>query len=173
MFLEIFINDKFYHMKKSCFKSSFGFGIASGVITTLGLMVGLFASTNSKGVVLGGVLTIAVADSMADAVGMHFSEESSGLHTETEIWFSTLFTFLSKLVVTSSFLPLLFIFHLKMAMILNVIWGFILLAVFSYVIAKEQKNSPLRAIFEHVFIMIFVILATFYLGTLIDKYIIK
>ena len=62
-------------MTKACLKSSFGFGVASGVITTLGLMVGLFASTNSRGVVLGGILTIAAADSMADAVGMHFSED--------------------------------------------------------------------------------------------------
>ncbi|NGX51823.1 MAG: hypothetical protein KR126chlam5_00110 [Candidatus Anoxychlamydiales bacterium] len=172
MFLEIFINDRFYLMKKSSIKSSFGFGVASGVITTLGLMVGLFASTNSKGVVLGGILTIAVADSMADAVGIHFSEESEGIHTEREIWFSTLFTFLSKLVVTTSFLPLLFLLSLKIAMILNIVWGFTLLSVFSYIIAKEQKNSPLRAISEHVLIMAFVIVVTYYVGTLIDKYII-
>ncbi|NGX41601.1 MAG: hypothetical protein KR126chlam4_01443 [Candidatus Anoxychlamydiales bacterium] len=172
MFFEIFINDKFYLMKKSCLKSSFGFGIASGVITTLGLMVGLFASTNSRGVVLGGILTIAVADSMADAVGMHFSEESEGIHTEKEIWLTTIYTFLSKLVVTASFLPLLFLLSLKLAMILNIIWGFILLSVFSYSMAKQQKNSPFRAISEHVLIMAFVIVATYYLGTLIDKYII-
>ncbi|NGX33965.1 MAG: hypothetical protein K1060chlam1_00309 [Candidatus Anoxychlamydiales bacterium] len=159
-------------MTKKCFKSSFGFGIASGVITALGLMVGLFASTNSRGVVLGGVLTIAVADSMADAVGIHFSEESEGIHSPKEIWLSTVYTFLSKLIVTSSFLPLLFLLSLQLSMILNITWGFILLSVFSYIIAKEQKNSPIKAILEHVLIMAFVIIVTFYLGTLIDKYII-
>nr|NGX33471.1 hypothetical protein [Candidatus Anoxychlamydiales bacterium] len=61
---------------------------------------------------------------------------------------------------------------LKIAMVLNIAWGFMLLSVFSYVIAKEQKNSPFRAISEHVLIMAFVILATYYVGTLIDKYII-
>jgi len=159
-------------MKKSCFKSGLGFGVASGVITTLGLMVGLFASTNSRGVVLGGILTIALADSMADAVGMHFSEESEGIHTNTEIWLSTFYTFLSKVVITVSFLPLLFLKSIQLGMILNIVWGFLLLSVFSYVIAKQQKNSPFKAIFEHVLIMIFVIIATYYLGTLIDKYII-
>ncbi|NGX30534.1 MAG: hypothetical protein K940chlam4_01384, partial [Candidatus Anoxychlamydiales bacterium] len=103
---------------------------------------------------------------------MHFSEESEGIHTEKEIWLTTIYTFLSKLVVTASFLPLLFLLSLKLAMILNIIWGFILLSVFSYSMAKQQKNSPFRAISEHVLIMAFVIVATYYLGTLIDKYII-
>ena len=94
-------------MSKPCFKTSFGFGIASGVITTLGLMVGLYSSTYIRGVVLGGVLTIAIADSCSDAVGMHFSEESEGVHTNKEIWLTTIYTFFSKLVVTLSFLPLL------------------------------------------------------------------
>ena len=73
-------------MTKTCFKTSFGFGLASGVITTLGLMIGLYSSTFSRGVVLGGVLTIAIADSCADAVGIHFSEESEGVHTHKEVW---------------------------------------------------------------------------------------
>lgn len=159
-------------MKTSCFKTSFGFGIASGVITTLGLMVGLYASTSSRGIVLGGILTIAVADSFSDAVGMHFSEESEGVHTEKEIWLSTFYTFLSKLIITISFLPMLFLLSLHLAMILNIIWGVLLLSIFSYTIAKQQNNSPLKAIVEHVSIMGFVILVTFYLGKLIDKFII-
>ena len=159
-------------MKVNCFKSSFGFGVASGVITTLGLMVGLFASTNSRGIVLGGILTIAVADSLADGVGMHFSEESEGIHSNQEIWLSTFYTFISKLIVTLSFLPMLFILPLHLAMVLNIFWGFVLLASFSYIIAKQQKNSIFKAIIEHVSIMGFVIVVTFYLGKLIDKYII-
>ncbi|NGX35885.1 MAG: hypothetical protein K1000chlam1_00721, partial [Candidatus Anoxychlamydiales bacterium] len=144
-------------MSKPCFKTSFGFGIASGVITTLGLMVGLYSSTYIRGVVLGGVLTIAIADSCSDAVGMHFSEESEGVHTNKEIWLTTIYTFFSKLVVTLSFLPLLFAFSLKVGIMLNILWGFLLLSVFSYVIAKEQNNSPFKAILEHVSIMAAVI----------------
>ncbi|NGX36815.1 MAG: hypothetical protein K1000chlam1_01668, partial [Candidatus Anoxychlamydiales bacterium] len=50
-----------------------------------------------------------------------------------------------------------------------ILWGFLLLSVFSYVIAKEQNNSPFKAILEHVSIMAAVILITFYLGRFIDK----
>jgi len=155
-------------MNKTCFKTSFGFGIASGVITTLGLMIGLYSSTYSRGVVLGGIITIAVADSCSDAVGMHFSEESEGGHTNKEIWLSTFLTFISKFIVTLSFLPLLFIFPLATGMILDIIWGFLILGVFSYIIAKRQNNNPIKAIIEHVLIMGIVICITYYLGKLID-----
>lgn len=157
------------YMSKVKFKSGFGFGIASGVITTLGLMVGLYSSTYIRGVVLGGVITISIADSCSDAVGMHFSAESEGSYTNKEIWQSTIYTFFSKLIVTLSFLPLLFMFSLQVGIILNIIWGFLLLSTFSYVIAREQNNNPFKAILEHVLIMAVVICATFFVGRFIDK----
>jgi hypothetical protein len=52
------------------------FGLTSGVITTLGLIVGLHSGTHSKIAVISGILTIAIADAMSDALGMHISEES-------------------------------------------------------------------------------------------------
>ena len=45
------------------------FGLTSGIITTLGLMVGLYSGTHSRLAVLGGILTIAIADSFSDALG--------------------------------------------------------------------------------------------------------
>ncbi len=156
-------------MVRKCIRTSFGFGLASGVITTLGLMIGLYSSTYSRGVVLGGVLTIAIADSCADAVGMHFSEESEGVHTHKEVWEATFFTFIAKFVVTLSFLPFLFLFSLEIGMILNIIWGFLALGVFSYVVAKQQKNNPFKAIVEHLFMLAVVITITFYVGKLIEN----
>ena len=52
------------------------FGLTSGTITTLGLIVGLHAGTHSRLAVIGGILTIAVADALSDALGMHIAEES-------------------------------------------------------------------------------------------------
>ena len=66
-------------------KVGFSFGITSGIITTLGLMVGLNASTHSKLVVLGGILTIAIADSLSDAMSIHVTEESENKHSSKEI----------------------------------------------------------------------------------------
>ena len=48
-------------MKRSI-RKGLGFGLNSGVITTLGMMVGLSASTQSRIAVIGGIIAIAIAD---------------------------------------------------------------------------------------------------------------
>ncbi|MBW2265656.1 MAG: hypothetical protein JRF28_05735, partial [Deltaproteobacteria bacterium] len=55
---------------KHALKTGLSFGLTSGTITTLGLMVGLHSGTHSKLVVLGGILTIAIADAFSDALGI-------------------------------------------------------------------------------------------------------
>ena len=47
---------------KSSLRIGLSFGLTSGVITTLGLMVSLYAGTQLPTAVLGGIFTIAVAD---------------------------------------------------------------------------------------------------------------
>ena len=93
---------------KNHFNIGIGFGLASGVITTLGLMIGLYASSYSKGYVLGGILTIAIADAFSDAAGIHFSEESKGRGEvlTKDIWLATIVTFFSKFFIALSFMIL-------------------------------------------------------------------
>ncbi len=61
---------------KNSLHTGIAFGLTSAVITILGLMVGLHSGTHSKNFVLGGNLTIAIADAFSDALGIHASEES-------------------------------------------------------------------------------------------------
>jgi VIT1/CCC1 family predicted Fe2+/Mn2+ transporter len=149
---------------KHSLKTGFSFGLTSGIITTLGLMVGLHSGTHSKLVVIGGILTIAIADSFSDALGIHISEESENKHTKKEIWESTISTFLSKFVFALTFVILLLLFQLSTAIIISVIWGLSLLGIFSYFIAKEQEVKPWKVIIEHLAIALVVIVITHYVG---------
>jgi len=54
-------------------KVGLSFGLTSGVVTAVGLMVGLHSGTHSRLAVIGGILTIAVADAFSDALGIHLS----------------------------------------------------------------------------------------------------
>jgi len=65
---------------KSSLKTGLSFGLTSAIITTLGLMVGLHSGTHSRLAVIGGVLTIAIADAFSDAMGIHISEEAENVH---------------------------------------------------------------------------------------------
>ena len=142
----------------------FSFGLTSAVITTLGLMIGLGAGTNSKLVVIGGIITIAIADACSDALGIHVSEESENIHSQLEIWDATIATFLSKFLFALTFLVPVLLLDLFAATIVSIIYGLILLGVFSYFLAKKQKQSVLNVVGEHLITAILVIIVTYYVG---------
>lgn len=145
-------------------KTGLSFGLTSGVITTLGLMVGLHSGTHLKIVVIGGIITIAIADAFSDALGIHISEESENRHTTKEIWESTISTFLFKFIFALTFIIPLLLFQLSIAIVMSVIWGFTLLSIFSFYMAKEQKKKPWKVIIEHIAIALIVILIAHYVG---------
>ena len=150
-------------MEKSL-KTGFSFGITSGVITTLGLMVGLHSGTHSKLAVIGGILTIAIADAFSDALGIHISEEAKDKQPQRQIWLATASTFLTKLVFALTFIVPVLMFELLTAMIVSVIWGLLVISIFSFLIAKVQKVEPRRMILEHLVIALIVIVITHFTG---------
>jgi len=149
---------------KRSIKKGFGFGLTSGVITTLGMMVGLNASTHSKLAVIGGIIAIAIADAFSDAVGIHISEESENRHTPREIWEATFSTFLFKFLFAVSFVVPVLAFKLYVAIGVSVIWGLGLITIFSYHMAREQGVKPYKVVLEHVGIVVLVIIITHYVG---------
>jgi VIT1/CCC1 family predicted Fe2+/Mn2+ transporter len=154
---------------KHPFKVGFSFGLTSGIITTLGLIVGLHSGTHSQLAVIGGILTIAVADAFSDALGIHISEESENKHTEKEIWQSTASTFLSKLVFASTFIIPILLFELSKAIVVSVVWGLFLLSLFSFQIAKQQKKKAWKVILEHLIIALVVMIITHYIGDWVSE----
>ncbi|MCW1296696.1 MAG: hypothetical protein OH319_03365 [Candidatus Parvarchaeota archaeon] len=146
-------------------KKGFSFGLVSGIITTLGLIVGLHSGTHSKLAVLGGIMTIAVADAFSDALGVHISEESEIKHSTREIWTSTISCFLAKFFFALTFVIPVLLFELNTAIIISIVYGFLLIALFSYYIAKQEKTEkPFKVVLEHLLIAILVIIITHYVG---------
>ena len=151
-------------MDKHSLKVGLSFGSASGIITTLGLMVGLHASTGSKLTVIGGILTIAIADAFSDALGIHISEEAENKHSTREIWIATLATFFAKLSVALTFAVPVMLLELGTAIVVSVIWGLALLSVLSYGIARGQNAPAWRVIGEHLLIAAGVVALTHFVG---------
>ena len=155
---------------KHSLTTGLSFGLTSGIITTLGLMVGLDSGTHSKIVVLGGIITIAIADAFSDALGIHISEESENKHVAKEIWESTIYTFLSKFIFASTFILPVLLFQLSTAIVISIVWGLSLIMVFSYYIAKQQKMKPYKAVMEHLVIAVLVIIITHYVGDFVANW---
>ncbi len=146
------------------------FGLTSGIITTLGLMVGLQAGTNSKMVVLGGVLTIAVADALSDALGIHVSEESRKGNSNRTVWESTVSTFVFKLLFALTFVIPILLLNLSMAIYVSMVWGYLMLGIISYFNAKHSGKKKWDMVVEHLFIMSIVIIASKYIGLFVNRY---
>ena len=154
---------------KPSFKTGLSFGLTSGIITTLGMVVGLNASTGSKLVVIGGILTIATADAFSDALGIHISQESQNQHSQQSIWEATIATFLSKFFFALTFVIPLLLFEISQAVLINIVWGFSALSFFSYLIAKRQNKNPIGVISEHLLIGLLVVVVTYLLGNWIAQ----
>ena len=140
------------------------FGLTSAIITTTGLMVGLSSASQSKFVVLGGILTIAVADAFSDSLGIHIAEESENVHSRKQIWTSTIATFLAKFFFALTFVVAVLFFELQTAIVVNIVWGLSLLGIFSYRMGKKQGLNPWGVVGEHLLIAVIVIVLTHFVG---------
>lgn len=154
---------------KHSLKIGLSFGLTSGIITTLGLIVGLHSGTHSRLVVLGGILTIAIADAFSDALGIHVSEESENKHTSREIWESTISTFLSKFAFALMFCIPVLMFELTIAIIISVIVGLLILGILSYGLTGEGKAERWKVVAEHMIIALAVIVIAHYAGDWISS----
>ena len=155
-------------MKKAQ-KRGLNFGITSGVITTLGLIYGLHSSVGTKVAILGGILTIAIADSLSDALGMHISVESTG-EDHKNVDAATKYTFLSKFSVALTFLiPFLFL-NIIPALILSTIWGVSIIVYVNYRIAKKLRKKPLKFITEHLSLTALVLILAHFVGVGINYF---
>lgn len=149
---------------KQAFKTGLCFGMTSGIITTLGLMVGIEAGTNSALAVIGAVLTIAVADAFSDSLGIHISQESESRKTSKQVWESTFSTFLTKFLIAATFIIPVLLLDLPTAMIASVIWGMLLLSVLSVYIAKVKGERIWKVVTQHVGIALTVVVIAHFLG---------
>ena len=89
---------------KRSLRIGISFGLTSGVITTLGLITGLHAGAAATSVMAGGIVTIAIADALSDALGIHLSEEAREDGDMRGVWLATVATFCAKFFMALSFL---------------------------------------------------------------------
>jgi VIT1/CCC1 family predicted Fe2+/Mn2+ transporter len=140
------------------------FGATSGVITTIGLMTGLNAGTQSMTAVLGGILVISVADSMSDALGIHLAEEANPNSDHDQVWLATITTFVTKFVFAISFAVPLLLLPLGLAVMVSIAWGMLVITVLSYFLARVHGKSPWPIIAEHLGIAILVVILSHFIG---------
>jgi VIT1/CCC1 family predicted Fe2+/Mn2+ transporter len=128
------------------------------------MIIGLYSGAHSSKVVIGGILAIAIADSLSDALGIHIATESENRHSSLEIWEATISTMVFKFIFAATFvIPFLFL-TLAQAIAACLVWGLSLLGAFSFYIAKKRNEKPWKVVTEHLAIAVLVIILTHWAG---------
>lgn len=145
--------------------SRFSFGATSAVTSSLALLIGLNSLSVSKLGIIGALLVIAFADNIADSLGLHiYAESKSRGHTKLD----TMTNYFTRAGIT--LIPVIFVVALSMpdAIAASIIFGLIIIAALSYLIAISHKLDPVRTVAEHLVITVLVMLASQLIGSSIN-----
>ena len=144
------------------------FGVMDAVVTVLGVMIGL-SVTNNKLVLLIGILTAGVADSFANAAGMHVSQETEVHHGKREVFKSTIYCFFATLITVSILSMPVILFPLTYSIYVSIVIGLLLLVGLGYFVSKvNNKFKPYKLAAEYLIIGISVGAVCYVIGRLAE-----
>jgi vacuolar iron transporter family protein len=131
--------------------SNYSFGAVSAVITSLALIISFDVNNNAKLGVVGSLLVIALADNISDTLGIHVYQEGE-YASFRKVWKLTLTNFLARIFVILFFILFVLFLSPTFAIFFSVVYGYTILIVISYVVAKKRNLSSEKIIIEHLVI---------------------
>jgi len=144
----------------------FSFGSTSAIITNLALIIGLDTAADAKLAIISSLLVIALADNISDTLGIHMYQEAEGLR-KSLVWKLTITNFFSRLITSLGFVLIVLIFPINIAVIFSLVYGFLVLAIVSYLISIKRKINPWSSIFEHLIIAVVVVILSKFIGSMV------
>ena len=118
--------------------------------------------------VIGGILSIAIADSLSDSLGVYSLKISERGTTKKQALKSAINVFIGKLIFALSFIFPFLLFSLSSAIIVSIIWGLLLIIFLNLLIAIAQNENILKTIIKNTIIAFAVLVVSYALGLLIN-----
>ena len=133
------------------------------MVTSMALISGLSAADTTKPVIVSALLIAALADNLTDALSVHVFQESEQLD-QKDAFTGTLTNFATRLLLCISFVPLVVLFSLAHTATVAIVWGALLLATLTYLVARERKVNPVLEVAKHLLVASAVITASMLIG---------
>jgi len=124
------------------------FGSPAAIVTSMALIVGLDTATANRATVLASLLIIGIADNLSDSLSVHIYQEAERL-VQHHAFRTTIANYVARFVVAASFFLAFLVLPTATAVYICMAWGFFLLAVLSYLLAKARHVSALAEIVKH------------------------
>jgi vacuolar iron transporter family protein len=146
------------------------FGAPAAIVTSIALIVGLDTAAAHRAAIVGSLLILALADNLTDALGVHIYQESERL-AQPDAFRTTVANFLTRLLVSLSFVALVLTTHAPLRSYLSLTWGLLLLALLSYLLARARAVSPPAEIAKHCAVALIVIALSAAIGWLVPLWV--
>ena len=147
--------------------ANLSFGGTAAIVTSVALIFGLDAATATKSTIVSGLLIVALADNLTDALSMHVYEESKRRLQPREAFIATLTNFFARLAVALTFVLLVVLLPLASAVIASGAWGLALLVALTWALARERKLGFAVELAKHIAAALTVILVARAIGIFI------
>ena len=102
------------------------FGAVSAIVTSVGLIIGFGAAGISKPTIIAALLIVGLADNLSDSLSIHIYQESEKLE-EHSAFRSTLGNFVTRFIISMSFVILVLSLSSRNTVLVSLAWGVSLL----------------------------------------------
>lgn len=127
------------------------YGGTAAVVTGTGLVVGLQSAHSSAATVVGALLIIGVADNLTDSLSVHAYQEAEGLSGKAALR-STVANFVARFALTLTFVGLVLALPPQWVQPAAIIWGALLLAALTSLIARRRGAPVASEIVKHLIV---------------------
>ena len=150
------------------FKTSrISYGGSAAIATSMALVSGLGAAGATKPVVASALLIAALADNLTDSLSIHIFQESEQLD-QKEAFAGTVSNFVTRLLVCLSFILLVWLLPVSVALGLIIAWGMLLLAALTFLVARGRKVGAFLEVVKHLLVAASVVVVSKAIGSWIS-----
>jgi hypothetical protein len=124
------------------------FGGTAAIITNMALITGLQTAAASKKSIIASLLIIAIADNLTDSLSVHLYQESEDMELR-EAFSVTVSNYFTRLLVSLSFIGLIAVLELPLAILCSLVWGTFLLCLLTFLLARQRGLRLWEEIVKH------------------------
>jgi VIT1/CCC1 family predicted Fe2+/Mn2+ transporter len=139
--------------------SRISYGGTAAAVTSTALVSGLSAAGATRPIIVSALLIAALADNLIDALSIHVFQESERLEQKDALT-GTITNFAARLLLCASFVVLVVFLPLALAATAAIVWGVVLLASLTYLVARERNVQPLPEVIKHLLVAAAAIIAS-------------
>ena len=145
------------------------FGITSGIMTSMGILVGMTSANSGKFSIIAAISVIGAADSLSDSFGIYLSKLAERGCSKKKAIRSAVSTLVGKAGFALTLILVILFFPPDISLEIGICWGLLLLTLFNTELAIVSQESVPKALFQNISLAIAIILISYVVGNFVGS----